>query len=478
MNVKQVYNILNDVVKSAMGDGAFNIQDTKDIVSLGNEVLSSSTNTDNFLNTLVDRIGRTIVSTRAYSANVKALINDSFTFGAILQKIYVAPIKASENKQWGLIDGQSVDQYVIAKPTVKQKLFNKVSTWEIDVTIPDNTLKSAFTSAESMSAFIDAVFTAVRNSMEQCMESLANLTYATACAMRVVDTKVNGGITAIDLLSAYNSMAGVSLTVDTALHSTDFVKFATRLINLTIKRMGEMTTRYNSEGYARFTPVERMRVIMLADFETSIASYLQADTFHDEYLAIPKHSTVLMWQGNGQGMDFANASKISIKTPTGYTVTQGNIVCMLADEEAIGLTYDNQRNRSARNEKGEYTNYFFKADMGYFFDASENLVIFTIGSLATPTESSVDPVDVEFSLSAKADKVFTVTLKNSETVSAVKKGSTTLTASTDYTESSGVITIDKTSTAIYSGASAGDVITLSIVLSSGAVLEVNINVVE
>lgn len=478
MNVKQVYAILNDVAKSAMGDGAFNITDTTDIISLGKEVLNSASTTDKFLNVLVDRIGRTVVSTRPYSANVKALINDAFTFGAILQKIYVAPMKAVANDNWNQTAGQSIDQYVITKPTVKQKLFNKVSTWEVDVTIPDNTLNSAFTSAEAMTAFIDAVFNAVRNSMAMYMESMANLAYATACAMRVVDTKVNNGITAIDLLTAYNTLAGVSLTAEGALHSTDFAKFATRTINLTMKRMGEMTTCYNSEGYARFTPIDRMRVIFLADFETSIASYLQADTYHDEFLSIPKHDTVNFWQGNGTTMSFDNASKVSIKTPTGYTVTQGNIIAMLADEESIGITHENERNRSVRNEKGEYTNYFFKADMGYFFDPSENLVIFTLGTLATPTESSVDPVQDDFSLSAKTDLVFTVTLKNSETISAVKKGSTTLVASTDYTAVGGVVTIDKTSSTIYTGASAGDVITLSIVLSSGAILEININVVE
>ena len=477
MNIKQVYNILNDVAKSALGEGAINIVDSKDIVSLGNEVLSSSTNTEKFLNVLVDRIGRTIVSTRSYSANLKALINDSFTFGAILQKIYVEPLKSSESKQWGLTDGNSVDQYVISKPNVKQKLFNKVSTWEVDVTIPDFQLSSAFNSAEQMTAFIDAIFTAVRNSMEMYMESLANIAYSTAIAMRVVDTKVNNGITAVDLLSAYNAMSGLSLTRAKALHDTEFIKFATRLINLTMKRMGEMTTKYNSEGYARFTPTDRMRVVMLADFETSVSSYLQSSTYHDEYLEIPAHNTVMFWQGNGTDMSFDNASKINIMTPDGYTVVQDGIVCILGDEESIGLTYDNQRIRSVRNEKGEYTNYFYKADMGYFFDPSENFVIFTIGSLAVPTLSSVDPVVDEFSLSDKDDIVFTITLATGDSISSVKSGSTTLVASTDYTLVGGVLTIDKTSSTLYTGKVAGDVIPISVVLASGAVLEVHINVV-
>jgi len=381
MNVKQVYAILNDVVAESLGKKAFAVKDTADIVSIGNEVLSSSTSTDKFLGVLVDRIGRTIISNRAYTGNVKALINDAFTFGAILQKIYVAPMDAVENPQWNLTAGVSVDQYVITKPTVNQKLFNKISTWEIDVTIPDNTLKSAFTGESAMAAFIDGVFTAIRNSMNKQLESMANLAYATAAAMSIVHAKVNNGITAIDLLAPYNAMAGTSITADAAYHSSDFTKFATRYINLVIKRLGEMSTQYNTEGYARFTPADRMRVIFLADFEASVASYLEADTFHDEYLKIPQHDTVVSWQGNAN----TDSSAIKIHTPNGYTVEQTGIVAMLCDEESIGLTYDEQRIRSTRNEKGEYTNYFYKADMGYFFDPSENCVIFTIGALATPT---------------------------------------------------------------------------------------------
>lgn len=381
MNVKQVYAILNDVVAESLGKKAFAVKDTADIVSIGNEVLSSSTSTDKFLGVLVDRIGRTIISNRAYTGNVKALINDAFTFGAILQKIYVAPMDAVENPQWNLTSGVSVDQYVITKPTVNQKLFNKVSTWEIDVTIPDNTLKSAFTGESAMAAFIDGVFTAIRNSMNKQLESMANLAYATAAAMSIVNAKVNNGITAIDLLAPYNIMAGTSISADAAYHSSDFTKFATRFINLVIKRLGEMSAQYNVEGYTRFTPADRMRVIFLADFEASVASYLEADTFHDEYLKIPQHDTVVSWQGNAN----TDSSAIKIHTPNGYTVEQSGIVAMLCDEEAIGLTYDEQRIRSTRNEKGEYTNYFYKADMGYFFDPSENCVIFTIGALATPT---------------------------------------------------------------------------------------------
>ena len=133
MTVNQIYDIVNSVAAQMYGDKAVQITDVKGLIALGDNVLSSETDKDAFLNTLVDRIGRTIISQRAYSAQVNGLINDAFTFGAIMQKIYVDPIKASESKQWNLSQGGTVDQYIIAKPTVRQKLFKTRNTWHGDI---------------------------------------------------------------------------------------------------------------------------------------------------------------------------------------------------------------------------------------------------------------------------------------------------------------------------------------------------------
>ena len=49
-NVKQIYTILNDVAKQTFGTSTINVVDTASFVSLGNTVLKSDTDTENFLN--------------------------------------------------------------------------------------------------------------------------------------------------------------------------------------------------------------------------------------------------------------------------------------------------------------------------------------------------------------------------------------------------------------------------------------------
>lgn len=472
MDIKQVYAIVNDVAEQMYGNSDLQVVDLNGLVSLGNDVVSSASTKDKFLNILVDRIGKTIISQRAYSSQVADLMNDAFTFGAILQKIYVAPIQASTAEQWTLTGGQSVDQYVIAKPTVTQKLFSKRDVWEVDVTIPDYQLSTAFESAEQMAAFIDAIFLAIRNSQEVYLASMAELCYANMIGERIVHTQVDGGHTVINLLAEYNTTMGTSLSTSAAMHTTDFLKFASMTINLYVKRMSRMATIFNSEGYARFTPEDKLRVYMLADFTAATASYLQANTYHDELVALPKYKEVPYWQGFGKTLGFDNTSKIAIRTASGYSMVQPYVVAMLCDEEAIGLTYDNRRSRSAYNAKGEYTNFFEKADMGYFNDLSENAIVFTVGALVTPTESSVTPDRFTYSIASNADKALTLTLKNSETVSSIKEGSTTLTASTDYTIVSTTLTLLK---AFLTAEAVGEHL-LEVVLSSGATLPIYIEV--
>lgn len=59
-NVMQVYALLNEVAQQSLGEKAIAVIDASTFIALGNEVLSSDKDTENFMNTLVDRIGRTI----------------------------------------------------------------------------------------------------------------------------------------------------------------------------------------------------------------------------------------------------------------------------------------------------------------------------------------------------------------------------------------------------------------------------------
>ena len=373
MVVNQIYSILNSVCKQSNGEIAMQSNDLTGLIALGDTVLSSATTKDVFLNALVDVIGRTIISNKPYSID-NYVLTDYFSFSATLQKIYVDPMEARENPEYSLVDGESIDQYIVRKPTAKQKIFSNKNTFEVDVTIPDDSLSSAFRTPEDMSAFIDSIMQAVENTMQVEIENLQLM----AIDNMIGETLHSGKSTQkVNLLKEYNTLHSATLSVDAALTDVEFLKFATTRINETRKRMRKMSVLFNSEGWHRHTPDADLRVLVLDEFEDSVISYLQADTYHNEMVQLKgSYNTIPYWQAPGQDYLFNATSKVDITTSSGNPISQTGIVAMLFDKDAIFATYTMEKTESARNARGRYVNYFFKYTKRYANDLSENCVVF------------------------------------------------------------------------------------------------------
>ena len=375
-DVKQIYSILNDVAKQSLGTEAIAVVDTQSFISLGDKVLKSDTDTENFLSKLTDRIAKTVYSVRNYTGINKNLMREPFDYGVIVQKIHVEMPEAKENNAWEIGKPGYTPTYApVIKPTVSQKLFNKLSTWEIDVTIPDFMLKTAFLNESSMATFIDAIFTAMNNAMVMCADNNANLIRANFIGNKIHSAKPTQ---AINLLKEYNTLTNANLTVASCLRDVDFLKWATMQISLWTKRMRVMSKLFNEDSNSKFTSGEYLVLDVLQDFASSTATFLQSDTYHKELVALPMYNEVPYWQGSGTSFAFADTSKISVKIDGTNEVTQGGIIAVAYDYNAIGTTINEPRSTTERNNKDEYTNYYNKATIGCFNDLGENGIVFYI----------------------------------------------------------------------------------------------------
>ena len=375
-DVKQIYSILNDVAKQTLGTEAIAVVDTQSFISLGDKVLKSDTDTENFLSKLTDRIAKTVYSVRNYTGINKNLMREPFDYGVIVQKIHVEMPEAKENNAWKIGEVGYTPTYApVIKPTVSQKLFNKLSTWEIDVTIPDFMLKTAFLNESSMATFIDAIFTAMNNAMVMCADNNANLIRANFIGNKIHSAQPTQ---AINLLTQYNTLTNANLTVASCLRDVDFLKWATMQISLWTKRMRVMSKLFNEDSNSKFTSGEYLVLDVLQDFASSTATFLQSDTYHKELVALPMYNEVPYWQGSGTSFAFADTSKISVKIDGTTEVTQGGIIAVAYDYNAIGTTINEPRSTTERNNKDEYTNYYNKATIGCFNDLGENGIVFYI----------------------------------------------------------------------------------------------------
>lgn len=378
--VGQIYTLVNETAKESMGAQAMTVKNVSSLIALGNTVLSSETNTDLFMKKLVDRIGRTVFSVRRYESDSEGMVRHPFEYGCIVQKIYVDLPEATENNSWNIgSDGYEPKFAPVIKPSVKQKLFDGISTWEIDVTIPDYLLRTAFTSEIAMATFIDAIFTSLDNMMTLALENNANLTRASFIARKIKGGKPCG---AINLLHEYNTLTNATLTVANCLVNSEFLAWASREINLWIKRMSKMSTLFNEEGYQRHTPKDKVVVNLLQDFSSACDTFLGANTFHDELVKLPMYEPVAYWQASGESFAFDDVSKIHIKIgeAEGDTIEQSGVLGVVYDYEAMGVTLNERRSTTERNNHDEYTDYYNKANIGYFNDLSENGIVFYIAN--------------------------------------------------------------------------------------------------
>lgn len=376
--VNQVYEIVNSVVKQAYGDTAVTATDLTGLIAMGNKVLNSATDTELFMSTLINRIGKTIIQNKSYSPKTRNILMDNLEYGTMVQKIYVEPLESSENSSWILTPGTSMDLGAITPPTVKQKIFESRNTWQIEITIPDYQINSAFTDLSTLTAFISSIYTQIENSLAIELERMTSMCINNFMAEKIKYAKANPttGIHAINLLDEYNKAFDLELTPEEALKQTEFLKFAGQRIKLIINRMGEIGSLFNTEGYKRFTTSEQMHVLFLNDYSSANATYLQSNTFNEQMVALPNYTEVSYWQGQGTTGSFADVSKINVTTSSGNAISQGYIIGFVFDHDALGVMVNRRSSQAFYNPKHELTNKWEKADMGYFNDLSENAVVF------------------------------------------------------------------------------------------------------
>lgn len=378
MEMTQIYEIVNETTAMVTGTEPVADVDCNEIVDAGAEVLDTD-KVDHYVKALIDHIGKVVFVNRPYTGGTPSVMMDSWEFGAVLEKIqYEGLPEAEENDTWDLQDRQSYDPNIFYKPTVSAKFFSERRTFDIPMSFAQRQVKSAFSSAGQLQAFFSMIETAISNGMTVKMDSLVEATINNFMATTYGDGTANARV--VKLLTDYATFTGKTApTADTALSDPDFIRFCAYVMKRKAVQMQKLSTVFNGGGKYRHTPADRLHMILHADFAAAADAYLQSDTYHNEFVALPNADQVAFWQGSGSGFGWADTSKI-IVTPRGAEspVTISNIVGVMFDRDALGVSNLDRRTTSNWNPKGEFTNNWYKFDAGYFNDFNENGVVYVL----------------------------------------------------------------------------------------------------
>lgn len=383
MEVKQIYGLLNDVVKETMGETAVVQEDLSGLVELGDSI-ANAIGYDKYVKSLVNHIGKVIFVNRKYTGRAPSVLMDGWEFGSILEKVSGDLPEATENESWELTDGAVYEQDTFYQPKVEVKFFNKKTTFEIPMSFTEKQVKQSFSTVEQLNGFLSMLFNEVEKAITVNLDNLIMRTINNFIGETLYDEYGSGsqtgssGVRAVNLLYEYNTANGTSLTAKQALATPNFIRYACYRIKLYTGRMGVISRLFNIGKKARFTPSDRLHIVMLDEFNASASVYLESDTFHNELVKLPKAETVPYFQGSGTTYDFDDTSKIDIKKSDGTAIDGSGILCVMFDHDSLGVCDREQRVTTHYNAKAEFYTNWYKCDAEYFNDLNENFVVFFV----------------------------------------------------------------------------------------------------
>lgn len=380
MNFEQAATLLNAIHSQVTGSAQLAPTDVSSFISVAQATLQAGY--DPVINAISQVVGRTIFSIRPYNARFKGLQMDSQKWGAITRKIAIADKAFEDNQAFNLVDGQSIDPWVVNKPEVLQLNYYGFDTYCKSFTIFKDQLDSAFKGPEEFGSFMTMVTQNALDMLEQAKESMARLALDNFIA-----GKINAQNGVIHLLTEYNNEVGGSYTATTIKDPANFpafIKWAyariATLTNMMTERSQMFQIQVTGKELTRHTPFDRQRVYLLNWLLNNIDARVLAETYNYKFLEFADVEAVNFWQSI-QTPDAINILPVvlqndgTLNSPAS-AVNQSAVMGVIFDEDAMGITLQNEEVAvSPYNPRGSYWVEYHKATMRYYNDFSEKGIV-------------------------------------------------------------------------------------------------------
>ena len=338
--------VLNALVAQSEGKEDISSVAVDNIASFGDTLLTSSSNAskDIVFKTLLDRIGKTITDMLAYENKFAYIFKDAFHYGVVLQTLHVDNFEARTSGIYSDLDEDDVDEdiYKINLPTVHQKLFENQQPWEFKVTITDQQIKSAFTDETTLAAFINGIFTAMKNSIIKYLETSARTVYCDLIAYKLVAEQGDGvdTIHAVNVLQQYYDETGEVLTTSNWKYDADFLRWLTSMFTDYVGLFEEMSVIFNADGYETFTPKDMLHFVINNKVADNIKRFMQSDTFNKELVGLPAYREISSWQALGKraSLDKRLAVEVEYGTGADKKEIEATVIAVMHDDRVLSMT--------------------------------------------------------------------------------------------------------------------------------------------
>lgn len=389
MPYNQIYAMVNEATKQALGAKAVAAVDTTTLAEVGGQVLDAlnPATFPAFVYGLMGVINRTRIKAKSYDGASKvSAYRSPEDFGLYMRKIQVDKVSdVTENSSYKTQDWDYYDGDLSTNWT--DRLFGMISGFETaPQIISRKKLQRCFANPEEMGAFIAMLDTARMNDIRCHIESTEMLARATA-----MGSCFGSAITAVDIGALYNTATGKATSPTSWQYDADLIRFAITEMKRILARLKSMNRLYNNAGMDRFTREGELVIDIHSDFVASMNGYLQ-NTLIEKFMQLPGYNEVTRWQG--VGTSYGNELKLMIEndnlgvdttafasyTTTGKELTIDGVIAFAHDIDKYALTVNDLRTVSAENSLQEMITTVTKFDTAYAVDPSEQGVVFFVGT--------------------------------------------------------------------------------------------------
>lgn len=379
MSFEDAAAVLNNIRTQVTGEDPITMVTTADFVSCGTTLLQAGA--DPVLSALMTQVTKTIFSVRPYNRKFGGLKVDSETWGAIVRKLAVVDKPLESDEEFNLVDGTSVDHYIVNKPDILELKFYGAESFAKHYTVFKDQLNSAFNSVGEFTSFLSMVVQNTSDMIEQTFETISRMIIANFIGGKYA---ASNGI--IHALTEYNAEVGGSFTKVTIMAPANFPNFIkwlyariATLTSLMTERSQEFQIQVTGKEITRHTPFADQKVYLYAKLLNDMNARVLADTYNYDFIKYADVEAVNYWQSI-QTPDEIDVTPNYLGTDglvkTGAQQQISDIIGVIFDREAMGYTVMNEwSSTTPLNSSGGYWNTWFHYLTKWWVDYSEKGVV-------------------------------------------------------------------------------------------------------
>ena len=372
------------------------------LVDMGKVAAGSEAAADLAYKTMIDQLGKMVIESRSYVAQLPSLFVDPIEWGGFVEHVQVGLSDVYDDEMWnpeGFINyndeggkeyaqKMAEQEHAFYRPRVHAKIFKEAKAISVRLTTLKDQLFTAFKSLDEMNRFLSALYTSVENTLQLKAQAYALATVATGIGRAYALGHV------YDLRTLYNTETGSNIATEAEFRKNDnAMRWALGFMVNTKDNFSQYSTAFNNSVEPVFTPPDDVRTILLAKFANDAKFGVRANTFHEELIGIGDFERVTAWQGiNTSGkkaFDFKTVSKLMFTADTaekvGITLPPGaasiainNVVGVMYDKYALGITLDKKKVTASYTAVNDSWNTFYHALVNYICNDNYNMTIFLI----------------------------------------------------------------------------------------------------